>query len=363
MAGTLWTSRVAGEEATVGVRLDVWSPSGCPGSADFVRAVEKRGVRLRVLPRDERALTIDVSISAASDGVLGRLALVDSDGRRSERTVMTANCIQATEALALIAALALHQAVAGDLAGPSLLPASSTATPSPATASTPAAAPDSSGTPSPSSRQKPPSARDVPSALTSTEDAAPAGIDANRGAFRSTAVTAWTFEASAAGLGAAGLGPDVIAGAALRIGATAPRHGSAWNPSLRISVEDTLDRSFSSSLGTATFGMLAASTEICPLAVFGIGAATLRPCASVEFGALRASGSETSNPRNEPRPWSAAGFEGTYSAPIAGPIFWDATLGALVPIDRYRFTIGPGTVFETPLVVARVALGIGAKID
>jgi hypothetical protein len=173
----------------------------------------------------------------------------------------------------------------------------------------------------------------------------------------------WAFEASGSGLAAVGLGPDVAAGAAIRFGATARRHGAYWAPSARIALVDDLDRSYPSSLGTATFGMIAFAAELCPLAAFAIGGASLRPCAAAELGVLHAAGADTSNPRDVSRPWTAAGIEAIYAVPIAGPIFWDATFGALVAIDRYRFTIGPGTVFETPLVVERIALGVGAKLD
>lgn len=97
------------------VRLKMWSPSGCPGPADFVHALEKRHAHVRLAGGEERAVTVDVVVAPTTEGVLGRLVLVDIDGRRSERTVATANCGQASEALALVAALALRQSVAGDL--------------------------------------------------------------------------------------------------------------------------------------------------------------------------------------------------------------------------------------------------------
>ena len=366
VAVCVWGVPGSAQEATVAVRLEVWSPSGCPGSADFVRAVGKRHVHVRLVGRDERAVTVDVLVAPASEGVLGRLVLVDADGRRSERTVTTANCGQASEALALVAALALRQSIAGDLPAMSDSPSS---TPATGTDSSTATVPSGSTPPAASSASSPsgplPSAEGRTSPSPSAPELARAVVPVE-GPSETTSSTprrSWTFDASAAGFGVTGTGPDVVAGGALRVGAMAPWRGSPWTPSLRIAVEDTLDESVSGSLGTATFGMVAVSAELCPWAFFGFGAGSFRPCASGEAGVLRAAGSGTTNPRSEPRLWTAAGIEGILAAPIAGPIFWDVTLGALVALDRYRFMIGPGTIFETPAVVARLALGIGAKID
>ncbi len=359
VAGALWAARAEAQDATVGVRLEVLSPPGCPGSAEFVREIERRRVRLRTAARDERTLAIAVSISPASGDVLGRLVLIDPQGRRSERTVTTSNCSQATEALALIASLALRHA-GGDLSAPMPVPASSSATVSP----TPPSGIDTSGHPEPAVSPSPISPRTDSPTRSFGVATLSASADAPRAAsLPAPATTAWMVDASVSGLGAVGVGPDIIAGAAIRIGVTAPRHASFWNPSVRVALVDTLDRASSSSLGAATFGFIAGSADICPWSFERVLAGSLRPCVAAEAGVLRASGSDTLNPRNEPRTWSAAGIEGIYRASIAGPVFWDATLGALLPIDRYRFTIGQGTVFETPIVVARVAVGIGANLD
>ncbi len=346
----------------MGVRVSLSSPPGCPSSLDFARAIERRGVHLREPAPTELGLAIEVSVGRASVGVLGRLVLVDAYGRRSERTVATANCEEATEALALVAALALRRATAGDSpAATSIAPSAppsqnaSTGTDGAPSAPTESRAPVSTlATP-----RSPP----VPSPLASTLPAARSRADAPTVASKSTAMDSWSFEGSAAGFGAVGLGPDVIAGGALRVGAALPRRGSLWAPSVRLAVSDTFDQSLTGALGTATFGMLAFSTEVCPLAALAVGGALFRPCASAELGALRAAGSDTLNPRTTSRPWAAGGIEGICAVPIAGPLFWDLTLGTLLAMDRYRFTIGPGTVYQTPVVVARLALGIGATLD
>jgi hypothetical protein len=362
MVKALWSLPAAAQDASVGVRLALSSPAGCPGSTEFVRAVERRGVELRIGARDERAVEISVSVAPVSEGVLGRLVMVGPDGSRSERTVTTANCSQATEALALIVALALRRAAVGDLSVPHADSSADSPTPSPEPA------PGSTPSPLPGSPAAQAAAAPTIAVSSSGARAASAAVakdwpeDPGRASIPARA-HAWAFEASGAGLGAVGLAPDVVAGIAVRVGATLPRYRSSWAPSFRIAVADTIDRSFPGGLGTGTFGMLASSVEACPLTAFAVGAASLRPCASAEVGVLRASGSDTANPRDQSRLWTAAGVEGIYSVPIAGPIFWDATLGALVVIDRYRFTIGSGTVFETPAIVGRIALGLGAKID
>jgi hypothetical protein len=372
--GGFWTSVVLAEEPVVAAKIELSSPERCPDKRGFLRAVERRGVRIRAPVHDERALLLDVVITRTADGARGRLEIVEPDGHRSERTVTTVNCAEATDALGLIAALALREAsldtasdlsAATDGSGHSAPPASSSseAVDAPQAPASAGAAPSVSGeavSPSFASSREPPR---PPAPRSSTPNAAVFLEGAESVARPSEGPWVWTFEASAAGYAVSGIGPDVVAGAAVRAGASLARRGFWWTPSLRLSLANSVDRSFSSDAGTASFGILVSAGEVCPLVSFAVGGGELSPCVVGELGTLRASGSDTSNPQSKSRPWAAFGFEGAYARQIFGSLFWDVSVAALAPIDRDRFTMGADTVFETPKVVARAALGLGVRLS
>src|SRR5436305_15262492 len=81
-------------ESDAPVRIEFSAPAGCPDAADFVRQIEGR-TNLRRAADGENARVVRGEIEFRGSGVLGRLVLVDTEGRTSERTLEAGDCRQA----------------------------------------------------------------------------------------------------------------------------------------------------------------------------------------------------------------------------------------------------------------------------
>jgi hypothetical protein len=129
---------------------------------------------------------------------------------------------------------------------------------------------------------------------------------------------------------------------------------------VRLGVVDTLRRSFDEVGGTATFGLLAGLAEVCPIALPVGDALRFRPCASAEYGVVRVGASNTSDARSVDRPWGGAGLALRVTYRVFGPLWLDASAGGLVALQRNAFEFGSARFFESPAVVGRALVGVGA---
>jgi hypothetical protein len=348
--------RAAADDSRVPVRLDFAGPAGCPTPGEFGRRVEERAPHMRRAADGERARAFRAIVRAGPGGAVGRLVLVEPDGRTSERSLEAGDCRQAMEALALITALAVERPADGEPAPPeSARPAPETPPPvpapsAPATASPPAPAREASA---------PPAARaPTPEPRTTPSEPAAAGTSNETAAVRGPKAV-WTFDGAVEGFGAAGLAPGPTVGGAILVGVARTRPGSPWSPSLRLGVAVMLDRSFREAGGTATFGWVAGIGELCPLALAASGDVRIAPCVVGEYGAAHARGSDTIDPAPVGRPWAAAGAAVRVSVHVAGPVRVEGAVEALAVIDRSRFFFGSNEVFLVPPVYGRLAFGIG----
>jgi hypothetical protein len=339
----------------VPVRLEFTGPVGCPTPDEFARRVEERAPHMRRAADGERARAFRAVVRAGPSGAVGRLVLVEPDGRTSERSLEAGDCRQAMEALALITALAVERPADAEPAPPeSSRPAPETAPPAPA-APTPATA--SAPAPAHEASAAPPARAPAPESRTAPREAPPAAASGQTAAPRARAV--WTFDGAVEGFGAAGLTPGPTAGGAILVGVAETRPGSVWSPSLRLGAAIILERSFREAGGVATFGWVAGVGELCPLAVAVSGGVRITPCVAGEYGAMHARGTDTIAPATVRRPWAAAGAAVRLSVRVAGPLRAEAAVEALAVIDRDRFFLGGAEVFVVPPVYGRLVAGVG----
>ncbi len=167
----------------------------------------------------------------------------------------------------------------------------------------------------------------------------------------------WSFSAAASGFMALGMAPEPVVGWTLLAGLAIEPAGWLEPALLRVGVADVPSRSFSVSVGSASFSVLAGLAEICPASLRLSSGVRLIPCVVGEYGEYRASGPNGQN--TIARPWAGAGIGTRLSLTLFGPISFDASAEGIFILDRDRFEFETESVYETPLAVARLAAGIG----
>jgi hypothetical protein len=91
------------------VRLSYRAVEGCPSQAEFVAAVSVRGGHFDQPPAQVSGSKVEVWIQKEPGGSAGFLGLRDIEGLSGVREVHAANCSEAMQGLAVIAALVLRQ--------------------------------------------------------------------------------------------------------------------------------------------------------------------------------------------------------------------------------------------------------------
>ncbi len=360
----------AADPAPVPLHLELTAPAGCPDASDFRRQMERRGAATRSPGPGEKAGVLRVVIvapeggDAKAAGVVARLTWTDDEGKTSDRRLDAPDCRAAESALALIAALAVVRGhSADDDARPAATIATGAATPSPAPAPgpAPAPAPATAPSPAPSSPSTPaaplPAARTPPApalaraatAIGETGPGRPAPQARDRRPIASFSATAGAFLS----LGSA---PQPALGFLALVGVAIGR-GTSLGPFLvRAGIAAIPTHTDSVAGASASFGMLSARGEVCPLSLHLVSRVLVAPCGLGEFGAMYASG-PSGNTLS--RPWAAAGLEARASIQIVGPLFFDGSIDGLAALDRNRFHVSDTLVYETPPAVGRFAVGLG----
>ena len=385
----------AGDESQAAVALEFASLPGCPDAAEFERRIESRTGHLRHPVAGEPLRIVRAEITPTGGTVIARLELLEPDGRRSIRTLRATDCERATEALALVTAIAIDPGGAArrNDAAPSSTPgptdaAAPTRSP-PAMAAPTASSPTSCSAPatagptasSPTTRPAPATAGPTVSSPTTRPAPVTAGPAVSPPTTRPAPVTAgpavsppttrpapdkavaWSLEGDADAVGMLGMAPQPTLAGALGVGLLARIKGSTWAPSVRAGAFDSLDAPANEPGGRATFGALVAFVDACPFRVQPTERVAFVPCAVVELGRLRAAGTGTPDPQSVPvRPWAAIGAALRLSLRVVGPLVAEASVGGLVAIDRDRFTWGSEVAFETPPVVGRATLGLSIVV-
>jgi hypothetical protein len=303
--------------------VEVWyrSSAGCPDGAQFVARLGALGRKARLASAGDHVDFVVTLGPAAGEGEqpqnLGRLERQTDRGTVAVREVRAANCADVAEALALSLELAMVPASEmdnkdkpGESASP---PTSSQASPSGSgSSSTDVAATPESG-----------------------------GASNRRGVQLGLQATLAT-----------GIAPAVLPGLSLFAGV-----GGAGGPEARLAAR----ASYGASSAAATdlrVTLVTGRLEGCPVS-WAPGSISIAPCASLDFGLLRAESPGASG-RADSGVWSSGGAAVRASFRAAAKLSLEAEIGMVVPFVRYD--LGPddgvSTFFRTAAM--GVAGGFGA---
>jgi hypothetical protein len=319
------------------VRYD--PPAGCPSAADFEGAIVSRTPGASVAPPGAAPVAFDVELLSSRGEVAAVLVTTLPDGTRSRRDVTAESCEEAVTALAVIAALAVN--------------GYREAKSSPVAPAEPSAPPARSEPPVGKSAAPPdePPERERVDGESAPRASAPRAATLRPGAFVHA-----TWESAVAPSGTFGAN----AGAELEWG-----RSGVWWPSVRAGVLATLAGSETTSDGSATFRVIAARVELCPVGWGERRAPSLRACLELDAGKLDGAGSGDGirDPQTQSMPWLAAGAAGRGEWPLAAWLSLEASAGARALLRHDVFLFRPGTVVhDVPPISAGFALGIVGRM-
>ena len=314
----LGTSKLRAQEIAPTL-LSYRAPEGCPEVADFQRSVQRRSAHVRFV--DEGSHDRELSIVLRKDGDLtnGELRLIERDGSLRQRSVRFTSCAEAVEGLALITLVSLDPKA--------LLEPEKPAEPAP----TPAPVPKVEG----------------------PRVSAPPRLVAVAPESRTEVALGGQFNAAFRALPGSALGGSLF----VDVASTSP---SWFAPLLRVAIGHVQRRGLSSNEtgeAEANFSLTLATMSACPLRVAG-GAFTLRPCAFVSGGLLRAWGSNTTDLEPQSRPYGAWGGSllAFARASQTTDIVADIAAGPTVFSDRFGFD--QELIWKTPALYLSSGVGL-----
>ncbi|MCC6214260.1 MAG: hypothetical protein IT376_05295 [Polyangiaceae bacterium] len=301
----------ASEPEPVEVAYD--APPGCPDRGALLREISARTARFRPAAPGELARRYRVAVSRTAAGDWeGRLELVDRDGRGATRTVTGGSCAEAVGALALVSALAIDALFAEE--PPHAAPSASPPGPAASAPVPSASAAESYPTP-PSITPRPPTRR-----------ATPRPTDASQ------------VRAGVVALGATAVAPGLGFGAGIPVELRASEGGAL----ARLTPFALFAGRRDVAGGAARFSLLGGRADAClPGAALG-ERLRLRPCASLEAGALEARGVRTSaltRPERASLPWLALGPSARLDVRADERVGLELALGAFTPLRREAFVM------------------------
>ena len=329
--GIVAPTSLAHAEGTTGVIVESYvTASGCPAEDAFREQVQRRARR----PMND-APTLKVSVHVAREGneVTGSIVVTDVHGERSSRQVKANRCDDVVSALALVAALAVDDAVRKE----EEKHAEESSEP----------VPRDEGVLAP---RPPPVSERIPSRSAPTIGRSPR----------------LRLGAQAAAQG--GVTPDVMMTVPISIAlafearSDSPDLEAVLDPSLRLAgVFGGADRTV---VGTAAaqFRWTAGPVDVCVLRIRA-GALGVAPCGRLELGVLSAAGEQIIDARRESRTWTAIALPVTFRAELGSHIFVELEAAPRLPLVRDRFVFQPNaTIFQAPGLGWTGALGAGVTI-
>jgi hypothetical protein len=292
------------------------APPDCPPAEAFERDFRYRTRRAELIAGDAPR-SFSVTLSNEPGRNVGRIEIRGPGGAVSTREVAGQTCQGVVSALALIAALAVD-------------PLAAEAPPPPVR---PVEAPS-------------------PSPVPASDEGARAG-----GAPR-------TFVAAGVNGGAVvGLFPKAAPRVSLFLEARLER-SSPLAPSARLSLSGAASSSVDAPPGSATFRLLAAALDACPLEVRFAPALRATPCAFVELGVLTGSGAGVDLPDVKSRRWVALGGSARLTWILLGSLFLEAHGRLEAPLARDTFVLAAPervVVHTVPAVLGSAELGVGVR--
>ena len=117
--------------------------------------------------------------------------------------------------------------------------------------------------------------------------------------------------------------------------------------------------SLGSPVGSASMWFGGGRLELCPIHIGGM-TLILRVCMGGELGAVHAQGEVPFKPRAATVPWVSAEATLRIQWFATRALFLELGAGPVLPLDRTRYYFEPDTtVYQPPVVAARVAMGLG----
>jgi hypothetical protein len=279
-------------------------PASCPREEEFVRRLRAHLGASQQSDRTRR--TLDVRLARADSQYVGRLSLVEPDGRSTTKTLTGRDCGELVDALSLVAALAL-QSDAAQTTGDQ--------PPAPAPAEPPASRHD---------RPREPTRR-------------------------------WRLGLELGGLVAAGPAPTVLLGGDLGFD-WAVVTASPFSPALGLGIIAGAAPDVTRAGGKASFSWFAARVTACAVR-FAVGQVLqIRGCFLGDVGLVNARGSDTALPESSSRGWFSLGASSQLEFPAGARFAVRLVAAAQAPLRRDRYAFGAVDFFEVPAVIATGSL-------
>lgn len=303
------------------LRVEYEAPTECPDSAHFEERLF-RAANARRADAADVARDVLVRIVKTPVGYEGRLSVREGDDESSPRVVTSRTCPELTEALALVASLAVDPELVPDLEPE---PAPAPPPPSPRPPALPA--------PIPEPVLAPPTA--LPRAAPRAPWRVSAGVDFE--------LAWWRAAVPAFGL---------FVGVERRMGEV------LW-PSLRLSVTRSLPATARFRQAEASLAWTTVSAAACPMGYEPVATLVARPCLGAQLGAVTADPSRIQEPVSRTRPWGALDLLVRLGWTPHRRFGLELEGGLAVPWTREAFVLDPddARIYRSPAAVGLLRLG------
>ena len=326
-------------------RLDVKSSPSCASRREVIARVLSRAPDVRFVENDA-SLYVRVHIDGTqANAVVSEVTLARSSGQSSTRRVVAASCTEASEAIAVIIAIALGKSESGK--------------DSTSSEDGSAAARDGASGRTDTARRANPAAASATGQSLAEED----GAVAQDG----SATTPSSGLASRRHLAVQLAGQSFIApapGVMLGIGVYALAgldSASVWSPALVLGAARAWRSGVEARGGTASFTLDAAMLDACA-ARFAFASIETRLCASALGGRLSAEGANTLNPPGVvARPFWVVGGSALFTTTVGARFEMSARLAAGVNLVRDEFRFDPIVFHKVRAVTFSPSIGFGTR--
>ncbi len=299
--------------------------NGCPSERSF----EER-VLARTHPpprRDMRRVTLRVQIAFVGARYVGRLSLLEGDGRSNTKTLSGRDCEEVADALSLVAALAIDSDESSPAADRDEAPPAPPAPPAPS----------------------------APSAPSAPADAQVQGVALERDGPRTNA-------GPRVGLGIGGFvvegpAPSVLIGGTLGL-EWAILGASLLRPAFGVELAAAQSLDTVTAAGTASFTWLTAQANACLLSMSLGPSIRLRACLLSRLGLLRARGSNTFQPATSSRGWLSVGGASGIELPLTSRLALLGLVGVEAPLRRDRYAFSAEEFFATPPAIVTASISV-----
>jgi hypothetical protein len=334
-------------EVRPAARLDVQSSPSCASRGDLIARVLSRAPNVRFVVDDE-ALYVRVNVDATpTNAVVGEVTLSRSGAQPSTRRILAASCTEASDAIAVIIAIALgkssrsNEDPAGTEGGSTGARDGTKGGPDPSLPANPAGA---------NATGRPPRARE--------------GGAANPDGFATTSSPSLgsrpLFALQVAGQAFVGPAPGVMIGVGVHAMAGIDA-ASIWSPALILGAARAWRSGVEARGGTASFILDTAMLDACALR-FAFASVETRLCGWALGGRLTAEGTNTFNASGPvARPFWTVGGSAVFTRTIAAPFELSARLAAGVNLVQDEFKFEPIVFHEVPAITLAASIGFGVR--